>query len=731
MLNSANLSYCDSSKLNVLKNAFVIILISAFSLTFSSCSSEDAKTSADNSTSTSTEDTSTTDTTAPTLAEVTAVTTPNNDSTPNYTFSSDESGTITYGGSCYSSTTSATSGNNTITLSTLSDGTYTDCTISVKDSAGNTSNTLTITSFVIDATAAILLEVTVVTTPTSDNTPDYTFSSSESGTITYGGSCSSSTTSATSGNNTITFNTLSTATYSDCTLNVTDSAGNISSTLTVSTFVIITDWKQESYLKATNNDAGDEFGGSVSISGDTLVVGANFEDSGLAWITNDTTASSSNSSSNSGAVYVYKRSGTSWIQEAYIKTINNDAHDSFGYFVTIDNDTLVVGVRTDSSAQTNIYNDATTKIVDDTNGSSGAVYVYKRSGTNWVREAFIKASNNDESDYFGSVVSIDKDTLVVGTYKEDSNQTTITNGTTASSDNSNTKSGAVYVYKRTGTSWAQEAYIKPVNNVNNNGDENFGWSVSISGDTLAVGSIGEDSNQSTITNGTTASSDNSLPSSGAVYVYKRTGTNWVQEAYIKAVNSDVVVEFGSSVSISDDTIAVGAHGERSNQTTITNGTSASSDNSISGSGAVYVYKRTGTNWAQEAYIKAVNNDVVDWFGKYLTLSEDTLVVGVYMEDSNQTTITNGTTASSDNSNSNSGAVYVYKRTGTNWAQEAYIKAVNNDADDQFGKTVSISGNTIVVGAANEDSNEATITNGTTASSDNSSSNSGAVYVYTR
>ena len=87
------------------------------------------------------------ETTAPVIAEVTFVTTPTNDSTPNYTFSSDEAGTITYGGSCSSSTTSAISGNNTITLVSLSTGTYTDCTITVTDAAGNVSSTLTLSSF--------------------------------------------------------------------------------------------------------------------------------------------------------------------------------------------------------------------------------------------------------------------------------------------------------------------------------------------------------------------------------------------------------------------------------------------------------------------------------------------------------------------------------------------------------------------------------------------------------
>ena len=113
-----------------------IILISLFSLTIISCSDE--------------EEESTTDTTAPVITGVTAVTTPTIDSTPNCTFSSDEAGTITYGGSCSSSTTSAISGNNTITFVSLSDGTYSNCTITVTDSTGNVSNTLTITSFTVE-----------------------------------------------------------------------------------------------------------------------------------------------------------------------------------------------------------------------------------------------------------------------------------------------------------------------------------------------------------------------------------------------------------------------------------------------------------------------------------------------------------------------------------------------------------------------------------------------------
>ena len=157
---------------------------------------------------------------APIVAEISAIANPTNDSTPDYIFSSTVAGTITYGGSCSSSTTTAVAGNNTITINTLSEGTYSDCTITVTDSNGNVSSSHTITSFTVVITPFIE-EVTAVITPTIDNTPNYTFSSTKAGTITYGGSCSSSTTTAVVGNNTITFNALANGTYDDCTIRVT------------------------------------------------------------------------------------------------------------------------------------------------------------------------------------------------------------------------------------------------------------------------------------------------------------------------------------------------------------------------------------------------------------------------------------------------------------------------------------------------------------------------------
>ena len=157
-----------------MKNILYIILISIISLTIISCSSSDESAS------------TTSDTTAPVIAEVTAVTTPTNDTTPDYTFSSSEAGTITYGGSCTSSTTSASSGNNAITFSTLSNGTYDNCTVMVTDNALNSSSNLPVSTFTVDNTT-ISSSASDNATVTFGQSYQYqlTTSSTYSGTITY------------------------------------------------------------------------------------------------------------------------------------------------------------------------------------------------------------------------------------------------------------------------------------------------------------------------------------------------------------------------------------------------------------------------------------------------------------------------------------------------------------------------------------------------------------------
>ncbi len=330
-----------------------------------------------------------------------------------------------------------------------------------------------------------------------------------------------------------------------------------------------------------------------------------------------------------------------------------------------------------------------------------------------VQQAYLKASNTDVADFFGNSVAVSGDTVVIGAFGEDSNSTGV-NGNQA--DNSAPDSGAVYVFVRNGMTWSQQAYLKASNT---NASDLFGDSVAILGDTIVVGASGEASNATGVNGNQT---DNSATGAGAAYVFVRTGTMWSQQAYLKASNTDARDAFGLSVSVSGDTVVVGALNEDSNTTGV-NGNQA--DNSATDAGAAYVFVRNGIAWVQQAYLKASNTGADDRFGVSVAISGDTTVVGAFTEDSNAIGV-NGDGI--NNSALNAGAAYVFVRNGTTWSQQAYLKASNTEGGDQFGFSVAISSNTVVVSANNEDSNAIGV-NGNQAN--NSAFDSGAVYVFVR
>jgi hypothetical protein len=396
-------------------------------------------------------------------------------------------------------------------------------------------------------------------------------------------------------------------------------------------------------------------------------------------------------------------------QQAYLKASNTGTDDRFGQSVAVSGDTVVVGASHEDSNATGANGDQ----ADNSAGDAGAAYVFVRSGTTWTQQAYLKASNTELRDYFGTSLAISGDTVVVGAPFESSNATGV-NGDQA--DNSATGSGAAYVFVRTGTTWTQQAYLKASNTELR---DYFGSNVAVSGDTVVVGASSEDSSATGV-NGDQA--DNSASFAGAAYVFVRSGTIWTQQAYLKASNTDAGDYFGTSVAISGDTVVVGASREDSNAT----GVNGANNNSATDSGAAYVFVRSGTVWTQQAYLKASNTGVRDGFGRSVAVSGDTIVVGAYGEASNATGV-NGNGA--NNSAPNSGAAYVFVRTGTTWTQQAYLKASNTEVgDDSFGISVAVSGDTVVVGAQQEDSN-ATGVNGDQA--DNSASFAGAAYVFVR
>jgi hypothetical protein len=404
--------------------------------------------------------------------------------------------------------------------------------------------------------------------------------------------------------------------------------------------------------------------------------------------------------------------GAGILQEAYIKASNTDPVDGFGSRIAISDDTLVVSSLGEDSDATGINGDQT----DNTEAKSGAVYVFVRTGATWSQQAYIKASNSEGGvvgDQFGGSLTLSGDTLAVGARFEDSSATGI-NG--VQGDNTAGNAGAVYIFVRTGTTWAQQAYIKASNT--DPGDV-FGSSVALDQDTLAVGASAENSSATGVDGD---QSNNSATSSGAVYVFTRTATNWSQQAYIKASNTDDGDRFGTSLSLSADTLAVGASGEDSSDGRI-NGNE--SNDEAENAGAVYVFTRSGTDWTQQAYIKASNADAGDGFGGAVVISGDTLAVGASGEDSRATGVDGDET---DDSAEDAGAVYVFARSGASWSPQAYLKASNPDTVDRFGAQLALSGNVLAVGATFEDSGSSNV-NGDQA--DNGSADAGAAYLFTR
>lgn len=394
--------------------------------------------------------------------------------------------------------------------------------------------------------------------------------------------------------------------------------------------------------------------------------------------------------------------------------------DAFGEWFTLsaDGSTLAVSAWYDSSSSAGIDGDES----DNSMRISGAVHVYRRSGNQWTKEAFIKASNPDADDIFGREIALSRDggTMAIGATGEDSAATGVDGD---QDDDSVASAGAIYVFRRRDGAWEQESYIKAPH------PSEFdylgaGLALSDDGNTLAASLARDDSGASGI-NGDPE--DDSVTDSGAALIYRFEDAAWKQEAYIKAALPDERDDFGIPVSLSGDgdTLALGVYGEDSAAVGV-NGDS--SDNSAPDAGAVYVYQFANGAWQQQAYLKASNMEAGDRFGRGLVLSRDgnTLAIGSPLEDSGSSGIDG---EQQDNSAPQSGAVYVFTRTDGSWTQDAYLKASNPDPGDGFGLGLALNdeANLLAVSASGEDSAAVGI-NGD--QSDNSAAgNFGAVYLF--
>ncbi|MDU9047378.1 MAG: FG-GAP repeat protein [Candidatus Electrothrix sp. Rat3] len=363
-------------------------------------------------------------------------------------------------------------------------------------------------------------------------------------------------------------------------------------------------------LLAGDGAADDEFGWSVSISGDTALIGADGDD---------------DNGSDSGSAYVFVRSGSTWSQQAKLTPDDNAADDWFGDSVSISGDTALVGADGD----------------DDNGLDSGSAYVFVRSGSIWSQQAKLTPNDGAADDRFGYSVTISGDTALVGAYGDDDN---------------GSGSGSTYVFVRSGSTWSQQAKLTPDDGA---ADDWFGDSVAISGDTALIGADGDDDNGS---------------DSGSAYVFVRSGSTWSQQKKLIPDDNAAGDWFGWSVAISGDTALIGADGD---------------DDNGSDSGSAYVFVRSGSTWSQQAKLTPDDGTAGDWFGASVSISGDTALVGADGDDDN---------------GSDSGSAYVFVRSGSIWSQQAKLTPNDGTANDWFGASVAISGDTALVGTDGDDDN---------------------------
>ncbi|MGH9380514.1 MAG: hypothetical protein ACRD2Z_07870, partial [Thermoanaerobaculia bacterium] len=315
------------------------------------------------------------------------------------------------------------------------------------------------------------------------------------------------------------------------------------------------EWSQQAKLTADDGAQVDQFGFSVALSGDTALVGAYSADV--------------DGNLGQGAAYVFTRSGGVWSPQAKLTADDGAGFDAFGISVALSGDTALVGAY---------FADV------DGNPDQGAAYVFTRSGGVWSPQAKLTADNGAPVDQFGVSVALSEDTALVGAY--------------FAAVDGNILQGAAYVFTRSGGEWSQQDKL-----IADDGAANdlFSISVALSGGTALVGAWGA------------AVDGNSAQ--GAAYVFTHSGGEWSQQAKLTADDGAEGDFFGRAVALSGDTALVGAF-------------EADVDGN-SAQGAAYVFTHSGGEWSQQTKLTADDGAQSDQFGFSVALSGDTALVGAY------------------------------------------------------------------------------------------------------
>ena len=354
--------------------------------------------------------------------------------------------------------------------------------------------------------------------------------------------------------------------------------------------------------------AGDQFGSAAATDGDVVVLGALRDDS---------------AGSDVGAAYVFRHSAGGWSEEQELTPGDGTGGEFFGVSVAVSGDVVVAGAELDNDPGTN----------------SGSAYVFRWNGVGWNEEARLTASDGETEDRFGRAVSVDGDIVVVGAHWDDEQAT---------------NSGSAFVYCFDGIGWNETQKLIAKDGINSHG---FGFSLTNHGDWIAVGA--------------NADNDGGV-NAGAVYLFQFDGSKWRERQKLLASDPADDDRFGWSVAMNDELLVVGAPW---------------SDAADAAAGAVYVFRRSGSQWSEEKKLLPPDPAVNRMFGRSVDLDGVQLAIG----------------AQDDHAGVNSGSVYSVRYDGASWVHLQKMVASDGESFDDLGVAVAIAGDELVAGAPSEDS----------------------------
>jgi hypothetical protein len=428
-------------------------------------------------------------------------------------------------------------------------------------------------------------------------------------------------------------------------------------------------WSETQKLVSTDRAAFDSFGISVSIDGNYAIIGAFQEDEDEL---------GGNTINNSGAAYIFEKNPSgNWLQGQKIVASDRSLSDSFGISVAINGDYLIVGSRYDDEDETG----------GNTLSNAGSAYIFERDINNvWIEKQKIVANDRGVNDLFGNSVSISDDSIVVGSWQ---------NNTDSNNSNFKQDAGAAYIFERdVNNIWNQ---TQKITSSHRGEDDLFGNSVSIDGNYLIVGAYREDEDLT--------ETNNWLSNAGAAYVFLRdVSGSWSQTD--KLIPSDRATDdlFGGGVAINGNSIVVSAVYEDEDVTGM---------NTINNSGSVYVYELNTSNvWVEKQKLVSSDRQANDLFGGAIAIHGDYIIIGTHYEDEDSSGL---------NTLESSGSAYLFERSISNvWIEKQKIAPNIRASYDWFGSSVAISGDHAIVGAFQEDEDE---------SGNNLLNNSGSTYIF--